>query len=127
MSPAASWTSSSGLRPAFPSEAKERGLILAMPVEKSGQNEFDFEYGDQFGEHIERFDPDFSKVLVRYNPDGDAEMNKRQIGTPEASSPTGSTSTTGSSSSSCWSRPSRRSSSRSAETRSATTPSCARS
>ena len=61
-----------------PGEAKERGLLLAMPVEKSGQNEFDFEYGDEFGEHIERFDPHFSKVLVRYNPDGDAGMNRRQ-------------------------------------------------
>jgi myo-inositol catabolism protein IolC len=62
----------------IPPEAKERGLLLAMPVEKSGQNEFDFEYGDDFGAHIEQFDPDFSKVLVRYNPDGDAEMNERQ-------------------------------------------------
>jgi len=62
----------------IPGEAKSRGLILSMPVEKSGQNEFDFEYGDDFGAHIERFDPDFSKVLVRYNPDGDAEMNQRQ-------------------------------------------------
>ncbi len=50
-------------------EAKERGFKLAMPVEKSGQNEFDFEYGDDFGAHIEQFDPHFSKVLVRYNPD----------------------------------------------------------
>src|ERR687896_540811 len=47
-----------------PGDAKERGLLLAMPVEKSGQNEFDFEYGDEFGDHIEEFDPDFSKVLV---------------------------------------------------------------
>jgi myo-inositol catabolism protein IolC len=62
----------------IPVQAKERGLVLAMPVEKSGQEEFDFEYGEQFGEHIERFDPDFSKVLVRYNPDGDGEMNARQ-------------------------------------------------
>ena len=62
-----------------PQEAKERGFKLAMPVEKSGQNEFDFQFGDQFGEHIESFDPDFSKVLVRYNPDGDAEMNARQL------------------------------------------------
>jgi 5-dehydro-2-deoxygluconokinase len=61
-----------------PQEAKDRGLLLAMPVEKSGQNEFDFEYGDDFGAHIEQFDPDFSKVLVRYNPEGDAEMNQRQ-------------------------------------------------
>jgi myo-inositol catabolism protein IolC len=64
----------------IPAQAKERGLILAMPVEKSGQHEFDFEYGDDFGAHIEQFDPEFSKVLVRYNPDGDAEMNSRQAG-----------------------------------------------
>jgi myo-inositol catabolism protein IolC len=62
----------------FAPEVKQRGLKLAMPVEKSGQDEFDFEYGEQFGEHIEKFDPDFSKVLVRYNPDADAEMNRRQ-------------------------------------------------
>jgi len=61
-----------------PEQAKARGIRLAMPVEKSGQNEFDFEYGEDFGSHIERYDPDFSKVLVRYNPDGDAEMNRRQ-------------------------------------------------
>jgi len=58
--------------------AKTGGYKLAMPVEKSGQNEFDFEYGDRFGDKIEEFDPDFSKVLVRYNPEGDAELNKRQ-------------------------------------------------
>ncbi len=58
--------------------AKAGGYKLAMPVEKSGQNEFDFEYGDAFGEKIEEFDPDFAKVLVRYNPEGDAEMNERQ-------------------------------------------------
>jgi myo-inositol catabolism protein IolC len=62
----------------IPAQSKERGLILAMPVEKSGQDEFDFEYGDDFGAHIEQFDPDFSKVLVRYNPEGDADMNERQ-------------------------------------------------
>jgi 5-dehydro-2-deoxygluconokinase len=62
----------------IPEQAKEKGLVLAMPVEKSGQNEFDFDYGEQFGEHIEQFDPNFTKVLVRYNPDGDAEMNSRQ-------------------------------------------------
>jgi myo-inositol catabolism protein IolC len=61
-----------------PELAKARGIRLAMPVEKSGQREFDFEYGDDFGAHIERYDPDFSKVLVRYNPEGDAEMNRRQ-------------------------------------------------
>jgi len=63
----------------IPSRAREHGLRLAMPVEKSGQDEFDFEYGADFGEHILRFDPDFSKVLVRFNPDGDAGMNSRQL------------------------------------------------
>ena len=64
----------------IPEQARERGLKLAMPVEKSGQEEFDFQYGDEFGAHIERFDPDFVKVLVRLNPDGDSAMNERQLG-----------------------------------------------
>jgi myo-inositol catabolism protein IolC len=63
----------------IPKRAKEGGLKLSMPAEKSGQDEFDFQYGDQFGEHIDQFDLDFSKVLVRLNPDGDAEMNERQL------------------------------------------------
>jgi myo-inositol catabolism protein IolC len=58
--------------------AKAEGVPLAMPVEKSGQEEFQFQYGDDFGAHIEAFDPSFAKVLVRYNPDGDAELNRRQ-------------------------------------------------
>ncbi|ADB53637.1 2-deoxy-5-keto-D-gluconate 6-phosphate aldolase domain-containing protein [Conexibacter woesei] len=62
----------------IPAEAKAKGLKLAMPVEKSGQNEFDFQYGDDFGAHIESFDPDFAKVLVRYNPDDDPALNERQ-------------------------------------------------
>jgi myo-inositol catabolism protein IolC len=63
-----------------PELAREHGLKLAMPVEKSGQNEFDFEYGDDFPAHIERYNPDFSKVLVRYNPDDDPVLNERQLG-----------------------------------------------
>lgn len=59
--------------------AKASGYTLAMPVEKSGQKEFDFEYGDAFGDHIETFDPAFAKVLVRYNPEGDLAMNRVQL------------------------------------------------
>jgi myo-inositol catabolism protein IolC len=62
-----------------PQLAKEHGLKLAMPAEKSGQPEFDFQYGDEFGDHILEFDPNFTKVLVRYNPEGDAEMNEHQL------------------------------------------------
>jgi myo-inositol catabolism protein IolC len=63
----------------IPEMAREHGLKLAMPVEKSGQDEFDFEYGDEFAAHIEKFNPDFSKVLVRYNPDDDAALNEEQL------------------------------------------------
>jgi 5-dehydro-2-deoxygluconokinase len=62
-----------------PFEARERGLKLAMPVERSGQTMFDFQYGDDFAAHIERFEPDFSKVLVRYNPEGDSADNREQL------------------------------------------------
>ncbi len=59
-------------------DAKGSGFITCAPAEKSGQDEFDFEFGDDFGRHIEAFAPIFCKVLVRYNPDGDAAVNRRQ-------------------------------------------------
>ncbi|MGZ8630134.1 MAG: 2-deoxy-5-keto-D-gluconate 6-phosphate aldolase domain-containing protein [Actinomycetota bacterium] len=59
-------------------DAKQAGMVLAMPAEKSGQDDFDFEYGSEFTAHIESFDPTFTKVLVRYNPEGDGAMNARQ-------------------------------------------------
>jgi myo-inositol catabolism protein IolC len=60
--------------------AHRERFTLAMPVERSGQAEFDFEFGSGFGGHIEALDPDFAKVLVRYNPDGDSALNRRQAG-----------------------------------------------
>ena len=60
-------------------EAKKSGLTFAMPMEKSGQDEFDFEYGEDYPMHIDEFDPTLVKVLVRYNPEGDIMMNKRQL------------------------------------------------
>src|SRR5580658_6908121 len=59
-------------------DAAEKGFTFACPAEKSGQDEFEFEYGEEFAEHIEDFHPTFCKVLVRYNPEGDAAMNRRQ-------------------------------------------------
>ena len=59
-------------------EAREAGVKLAMPVEKSGQDLFDFEFGEDFTKHIEDFDPAFSKVLVRWNPEDDPEVNRDQ-------------------------------------------------
>lgn len=59
-------------------DASAEGYTTACPAEKSGQEEFDFEYGEDFGKHIEAFHPTFCKVLVRYNPEGDSELNRRQ-------------------------------------------------
>jgi myo-inositol catabolism protein IolC len=59
-------------------DAESGNIVTACPLEKSGQAEFDFEYGEDFASHIEAFDPTFAKVLVRYNPDGDRALNKRQ-------------------------------------------------
>jgi len=59
-------------------DAAARGYITCVSTEKSGQVEFDFEYGDDFAQHIEAVNPTFAKVLVRYNPEGDAGMNARQ-------------------------------------------------
>ena len=58
-------------------EAKELGVQFAMPVEASGEEVFQFEYGEEFGAHIEEFDPTFSKVLVRYNPESDSDESKQ--------------------------------------------------
>jgi myo-inositol catabolism protein IolC len=59
-------------------EAAAAGFTCACAAEKSGQDEFEFEYGEDFARHIEAFDPTFSKVLVRYNPEGDRALNQRQ-------------------------------------------------
>jgi myo-inositol catabolism protein IolC len=59
-------------------DATSDGYTTACPVEKSGQEEFDFEYGEEFAKHVEAIHPTFCKVLVRYNPEGDSALNARQ-------------------------------------------------
>ena len=59
-------------------DAAEEGYSTSCPAEKSGQDEFDFEYGEDFAKHIEAFRPTFCKVLVRYNPEADPALNQRQ-------------------------------------------------
>jgi myo-inositol catabolism protein IolC len=61
-------------------DAVAKGYFTACPAEKSGQDEFALEFGEEFAKHIEAFHPTFCKVLVRYNPEGDKEMNLRQTG-----------------------------------------------
>ena len=60
-------------------DAQANGTITCAPVEASGQAEFQFEYGDEWRRHITAVDAAFVKVLVRYNPDDDAAMNRRQV------------------------------------------------
>jgi myo-inositol catabolism protein IolC len=59
-------------------DAAAKHLTTACPAERSGQHEFDFEYGEDFARHIGSFNPTFCKVLVRYNPGGDRALNRRQ-------------------------------------------------
>jgi myo-inositol catabolism protein IolC len=58
--------------------ASANGFITAMPAEKSGEAEFQFEFGAQYGAHIKQFKPTFVKVLVRYNSEDNEAMNRRQ-------------------------------------------------
>ncbi len=59
-------------------DARRRGFVTALSTEQSGSEEFEFEYGADFAHHIERFEPTFAKALVRYNVEGDEELNRRQ-------------------------------------------------
>ena len=59
-------------------DATAQAFVTALSTETSGSDEFEFEYGDAFAEHIEAIGPTFAKVLVRYNPEGDAALNQRQ-------------------------------------------------
>jgi myo-inositol catabolism protein IolC len=58
--------------------ATRHGYVTALSTEKSGSDEFEFEYGTAFEKHIEAFQPTFAKALVRYNPEADAALNARQ-------------------------------------------------
>ena len=60
-------------------DARAKDLKLAMPVERSGQREFAFEYGRAFGVHLETYRPTYAKVLVRFNPALEGELNDRQV------------------------------------------------
>lgn len=52
---------------------------VCLCVEKSGQKEFEFEHGEDFGKYIELNKPAIVKALVRYNPADDQAMNQRQL------------------------------------------------
>ena len=59
-------------------DANQRGITTCTSVEKSGQAEFEFEYGDDFGRRLRDAAPTFAKTLVLYNPQGDSRANENQ-------------------------------------------------
>jgi myo-inositol catabolism protein IolC len=58
--------------------ARDAGVRVAVPLEASGRRELAFEHED-WRSRIERIDPSWAKVLLRYNPEGESEMNARQV------------------------------------------------
>lgn len=60
-------------------DATAKGIPTMQTTEKSGLDEFDFEYGQDFGEHLLRYPATFAKALVRFNPAGDQEANTRSL------------------------------------------------
>lgn len=62
-------------------DAGEKGFTTIVTTEKSGQELFTFEYGDEFGVHLKKFSPTFAKALLRYNAQDDASKNVEQLKT----------------------------------------------
>jgi len=54
-------------------------IVLAVPVEASGDDWFTLEWDDQWLAHVETVRPDYSKILVRDNPDFDAADREQQF------------------------------------------------
>ncbi|OGH02628.1 MAG: hypothetical protein A2798_03245 [Candidatus Levybacteria bacterium RIFCSPHIGHO2_01_FULL_37_17] len=59
-------------------EAKGDGFITILTTEKSGQNIVEFEYGQEFGRHIEKYKPDFTKTLIKFNPEDPPDSREKQ-------------------------------------------------
>ncbi len=59
-------------------DAIASGHITCLATEKSGLKEFEFEYGNKFAEHINKYQPVIVKALVRYNPEDNKNLNIRQ-------------------------------------------------
>lgn len=56
------------LGPGVAERAKHAGLKLIIPVEKAGLRVYETEFPN-LDLHLQHYEPDFAKVLVRYNPE----------------------------------------------------------
>jgi myo-inositol catabolism protein IolC len=62
-------------------DARRAGARICLPLERSGQVELHWEYGEALAataEVVDRTRPDLVKALLRYNPEGEVELNARQ-------------------------------------------------
>jgi len=59
--------------------ARQAAITLAVPIEHSGREWFELEWGDEWREHVRRVRPDYAKVLVRDNPGYDANDRHAQL------------------------------------------------
>jgi myo-inositol catabolism protein IolC len=59
-------------------DARGRGCIACVSAVRSEQVRCDLEFDAKFARHIEAIAPIVCKALVRYNPERDAGMNRRQ-------------------------------------------------
>jgi myo-inositol catabolism protein IolC len=60
--------------------AHSDGVVLAVPVEHSGREWFELEWGQDWLQHLSATDPDFAKVLIRDNPAFPREQRDQQLG-----------------------------------------------
>lgn len=58
-------------------DARNNGFVTILTIEKSGESEFKFAY-DNFQEHIEKFKPVLTKVLIKYSPSDSKESKDAQ-------------------------------------------------
>lgn len=58
--------------------AHDLGVLVCAPVERSGQVELELEFGDALPRLVDSLGADLLKVLLRYNAEGDVELNRRQ-------------------------------------------------
>jgi myo-inositol catabolism protein IolC len=60
--------------------ARADGVVVALPVEHSGRDWFELEWGQDWLEHVRSNRPDFAKVLVRDNPAFARGEREQQLG-----------------------------------------------
>jgi 5-dehydro-2-deoxygluconokinase len=58
-------------------ESKEMGLRQILTLEKSGTPELELEGGKNFATYLDKWRPEYGKVLIRYSPNDDSAKNFR--------------------------------------------------